>query len=122
MRGGPQLRRDDGVGQVARRAEDEISLRLSDRGARLVRILLRRQPRQPLHVVDADHRVGRNRRAAGRHHVVEAIDADERRRRGDRTGHTTGRDLRVGEVADEVVGEAAARQAAQQRDARHERR
>ena len=33
-----------------------------------------------------------------------------------------GRDLRVGEVADQVVREAAARQAAQQRDARHERR
>ena len=77
MRGGPQLRRDDGVGQVAGRAEHEIALRLPDRGARLVRVLLRREARQVLHVVGADHRVGRNRRAAGRHHVVEAIDADE---------------------------------------------
>ena len=43
--GGPQLRRDDGVGEIAGRAEDEIPLRLSDRGARLIRILLRRQAR-----------------------------------------------------------------------------
>ena len=52
-RGGTKLRRNDRVGQQPGRAEDEVSRRLPDGGARLVRILLRRQPRQRLDVVGA---------------------------------------------------------------------
>ena len=123
-RGRTKLRRDDHVGQQAGRTENEIPRRLSDRRARLIRILLRRQPRQGLDVVDGDDGVGRNRRTARRHHVVEPIHADHRQRRRSReeTACTVGGDLGIGQVADKIVGKAAARESAQQGNAGHERR
>src|SRR6185369_2752013 len=74
--GGIKPRRKNGIIQYAERTEDEVSRRLSDGRACLRRILIRRQPRQSLHVADVNRRVSWYGSMSGRDHAVEPVDAD----------------------------------------------